>query len=370
MEMSVAAAEVVVPCGSADFSACIKYFTDTLGFKVKLITPADNPEVVVVQGYGLTLRLDRYGGGSAPLLRLTKREEVYSFLPPPEGIHVEWVQNANQLVVPDLVPSLVLTCMGQEGNTADTSWVEGRAGMLYRDLVPDRQGGRFICSHICVPAGGDIPDYVHYHNVQFQMIFCYKGWIEVVYEDQGPRFRMKAGDCVLQPPKIRHRGFFCSPGLEVIEISCPAKHDTLGDPELMLPTAEMRPDRIYSGQRFVRYEADKAQWQAMKQGIGWEISDTGIRAATANLACARVLRRVSGDINGNLELDSSSEFAFRFVLHGSAELQVTNEQAIVVNKTICKGDAFVIPQKMTARLVSSDPSTQILEVFSPAEMIM
>ncbi len=63
-------------------------------------------------------------------------------------------------------------------------------------------------------------------QVRFQMIFCAKGWVRVVYEDQGKfkpiqsdlnqifnlwlilkgdSFIMNAGDCVLQPPRIRHR---------------------------------------------------------------------------------------------------------------------------------------------------------------------
>ena len=44
------------------------------------------------------------------------------------------------------------------------AWSTGRAGMLYRDLVPDRQGGRFIASHIRLADGGPVPDHVHFHD--------------------------------------------------------------------------------------------------------------------------------------------------------------------------------------------------------------
>jgi quercetin dioxygenase-like cupin family protein len=37
------------------------------------------------------------------------------------------------------------------------------------------------------------------------MIYCHRGWVRVVYEDQGEPFVMHPGDCVLQPPGIRHR---------------------------------------------------------------------------------------------------------------------------------------------------------------------
>ena len=60
--------------------------------------------------------------------------------------------------------------------------------MQYRDLLPQHQGGSFIASHIVIPNGGPVPDWVHHHGVRFQTIFCVRGWVRVVYEDQGPPF--------------------------------------------------------------------------------------------------------------------------------------------------------------------------------------
>ena len=68
--------------------------------------------------------------------------------------------------------------------------------MLYRDLLPSRQGGRFIASHIRIPDAGPVPDEVHFHNIRFQLIFCVAGWVRLVYEDQGDEFVLNAGDCV------------------------------------------------------------------------------------------------------------------------------------------------------------------------------
>ena len=98
---------------------------------------------------------------------------------------------------------------------------QGRAGMLYRDLIPGRLGGRYIASHITIPEGGPVADWVHFHRIALQMIFVRRGWVRVVYEDQGEPFVMNAGDLVLQPPEIRHRVLESSPGLEVVEISAP-----------------------------------------------------------------------------------------------------------------------------------------------------
>ena len=83
------------------------------------------------------------------------------------------------------------------------------------------------------------------------MIFCYKGWVKVVYEDQGPQFVMNSGDCVLQPPHIRHQVLECSDGLEALEVSCPAEHETYTAHLLELPNSKTDPSRNFSGQRFL-----------------------------------------------------------------------------------------------------------------------
>ena len=113
-------------------------------------------------------------------------------------------------------------------------WVIGRAGMMYRDLVPSRLGGAMIASHIRIPDGGPVPDMVHFHRVGFQLIFCIKGWVDVLYEDQGGPIRLHAGDCFIQPPEIRHRVLEASDGIEVIEIGVPAEHVTEIDHDMTL----------------------------------------------------------------------------------------------------------------------------------------
>src|SRR5262245_30514988 len=121
-------------------------------------------------------------------------------------------------------------------NTTNAVWYVGRAGMQYRDLIPGRLGGRFIASHIRILDGGETQDYVHYHKAIFQMIYCKAGWARVVYEDQGPPFALEAGDCVLQPPEIRHRVLESSAGLEVIEVACPGVYERWVGHAVSLPT--------------------------------------------------------------------------------------------------------------------------------------
>src|SRR5207237_2474361 len=153
---------------------------------------------------------------------------------------------------PPCRPEFVLT------HAAATSG-QGRAGMLYRDLIPGRCGGRYIASQITIPDGGPVADWVHFHRVALQMIIVRRGWVRVVYEDQGEPFVMREGDLVLQPPLISHRVLESSPGLEVVEISAPALHETFADHELKLPNGE-RPGRMFGRQRFLRHIAADTPW--------------------------------------------------------------------------------------------------------------
>ncbi len=152
------------------------------------------------------------------------------------------------------------------GEIATTEFVRGRAGMEYRDLIPGRLGGKVIASHIRLPFGGEVPDSVHYHKIDFQMIYCVRGRIQVVYEDQGQPFWLETSDFVLQPPGIRHRVLYSEPGAEVIEVSSPSDHETWIDHEMSLPTDEIRPDRLFGSQRFLYKSTERTSWFEMPVG--------------------------------------------------------------------------------------------------------
>jgi quercetin dioxygenase-like cupin family protein len=221
-------------------------------------------------------------------------------------------------------------------NATDSAWYVGRAGMQYRDLIPGRLGGRFIASHIRIPDGGETPDYVHYHKALFQMIYCKAGWARVVYEDQGPPFALEAGDCVLQPPEIRHRVLESSPGLEVIEVACPAEYETRADNELRLPTRDVLPERLFGGQRFVRHRAREACWEPWRLD-GFEARDTGVAAATNGLAAARVVKSNSADtamVQGH-----AGELLFLFILQGELGINSSGHG----NHQLQACDSCVIP---------------------------
>ena len=69
----------------------------------------------------------------------------------------------------------------------------------------------------------------HHHIVQFQLVYCLKGWFQTDFEGIGPQ-RLVAGSCWVQPPGIRHTVVGWSDDCELLEIIVPAEHDTINDP--------------------------------------------------------------------------------------------------------------------------------------------
>lgn len=101
-----------------------------------------------------------------------------------------------------------------------------RAFFAYRDLgIRDATGGAFGAHVIrAVPGEGAKPHW-HNHELDFQMVYILKGWVRFEYEDIG-EVELRPGDCIHQPPRIRHREIAHSDDLELIEITAPAEFRT------------------------------------------------------------------------------------------------------------------------------------------------
>ncbi|MGD0192052.1 MAG: cupin domain-containing protein [Rhizomicrobium sp.] len=346
MNPHITSAEVQLPC--SDLQPALDFFVGRLGFRIETIFPADAPRVSTLSGYGLRLRLAP-GRGDAGSIRLAcsnlDANDARQLIAP-NGTRVELIDADPPTEIPELVPEFVIT-------RADNSAGTGRAGMIYRDLIPNRLGGCFIASHITIEAGGPLADWVHYHRIRFQMIVCRRGEIRVVYEDQGPPIVMRAGDCVLQPPRIRHRVLESSAGAEVIEIGCPALHETLSDHDLVLPTDRLCPERDFDGQTFLHHVAADAPW-TMRSGFARQ--ETGMARATRGLADACVIRCETSGANRLAHPAHCGELLFGFLLDGSAVLECEGVHPLGA----C--DAFVIPPHTEWSLNDCSPDMSLLQV--------
>lgn len=354
---NILAAEVCLP--TADLAADLAFFTETLGFRLDTIFPADDPAVATISGHGTRLRLDRGLAGPPGMLRLCcenpdavagGRRTVTA----PGGAHVHLVDADAPVERPPTRHAFVVRRLKD-----NTPWVIGRAGMAYRDLIPGRLGGSIIASHIRIPDAGPVPDMVHYHAVGFQLIYCYSGWVRLVYEDQGPPFVLGAGDCVIQPPRIRHRVLEASEHLQVIEIGVPAEHVTTVDHEMTLPTPAVRREREFDGQVFCHSLAAEAVWTPWRLP-GFEARDTGIGAATRGVASVQVARPAGP--SGAAVTSHTSDILFTFVLAGAVTLHGEGQGAHPLDE----GDAFVVPPGLKTSLTGASPDLQMLQVSLPA----
>jgi hypothetical protein len=154
-----------------------------------------------------------------------------------------------------------------------------------------------------------------------------------------------SGDCVLQPPQIRHRVLEACDDLQVIEIGLPAVHPTFADFEMPLPNDRINTARTWNGQKFVRFQNELVQWQPCvnKWGVDgevvstvpavhWAFKNTGIEEATQGLASAIVLRPLLPDNHHNphrnhLSCSHNFDFMLLFVLNGELTLRIIEGQA-------------------------------------------
>lgn len=349
----------MVQVGCERLEPTLSFFTRQLGFRIDAIFPADDPKTALISGHGLALQLSAGVANATPRLSLLCEDPAriaggQRQLTAPNGTVVRFAEADPAYKLPPTVQALVVSRSGESSH-----WTVGRAGLRYRDLLPERHGGAFIASHIRILDGGPVPDYVHYHKVRFQMIFCRSGWVRVLYEGQGAAMLLQAGDCVLQPPMIRHRVLESSAGAEVIEIATPAEHITIADHALALPSADLPADHDFGGQRFVRHVASRAAWSPWRLP-GFEFQDTGIGGATSGLAGVRVVRPVAATAAPSAGQRHDTEFCFYFALSGEVDFCHGDERL-----RLKADDSITVPGGLRYALAGASPDLTLLEVTLP-----
>jgi mannose-6-phosphate isomerase-like protein (cupin superfamily) len=104
-----------------------------------------------------------------------------------------------------------------------------RAYAHYRDLgIADATQG-LAQAHVIRLIGPCNPAEVsklHFHDVEFQMVYVLKGWVKTYLEGQGETL-MKEGSCWTQPPRIKHLILDYSDSCELLEVILPAEFKTV-----------------------------------------------------------------------------------------------------------------------------------------------
>ena len=104
-----------------------------------------------------------------------------------------------------------------------------RAYAHYRDLgVADASHG-LAQAHVIRLIGPCNPAEVsklHFHDVDFQMVYVLKGWVKTYMEGQGETL-MQQGSAWTQPPRIKHLILDYSDDVELLEVILPAEFKTV-----------------------------------------------------------------------------------------------------------------------------------------------
>jgi quercetin dioxygenase-like cupin family protein len=104
-----------------------------------------------------------------------------------------------------------------------------RAYAKYRDLgIKDATHG-LAQAHVIRLQGPCDPKEVsklHFHDIEFQMVYVLKGWVKTYLEGQGEML-MQEGGCWTQPPKVRHMILDYSDDVELLEVILPADFKTV-----------------------------------------------------------------------------------------------------------------------------------------------
>ena len=151
----VRSAQVLMGCETLEPS--LSFFVMTLGFRFDAFFPADDPATAMLSGHGQHLRLTRGAARGVEVLYLLCDDPATAAggetrFTAPNGVAIQLVAADPAMKLPPTRQALVLTRAATEAQ-----WGVGRAGMRYRDLLPERHGGAFIASHIRILDGGPVP---------------------------------------------------------------------------------------------------------------------------------------------------------------------------------------------------------------------
>jgi mannose-6-phosphate isomerase-like protein (cupin superfamily) len=99
----------------------------------------------------------------------------------------------------------------------------------YRDLGIAEASNGLARAHVIRLVGPCNPAEVsklHFHDVEFQMVYVLKGWVKTYMEGQGETL-MQEGSAWTQPPRIKHLIMDYSDDVELLEVILPAEFKTV-----------------------------------------------------------------------------------------------------------------------------------------------
>jgi quercetin dioxygenase-like cupin family protein len=106
-----------------------------------------------------------------------------------------------------------------------------RSFFEYRDVgILEATKGEFNAKVVRALPGEKGSTGWHYHPLTIQIVYCLRGWEEILFED-GTLVRLVAGTCVNIPPGVGHNETSYSDDFEALVLWSPESFDTVSIPE-------------------------------------------------------------------------------------------------------------------------------------------
>lgn len=242
----------------------------------------------------------------------------------------------------------------------DERWTPLRGASKQRQLIPEGYPGEMAAIHFQAALPSTLNNSVHFHDLKFQLLYVRRGSITMAYESQGPSLDLVEGDCVLQPPHQRHAVIDSSGDLELIEFYGPRNHRIEEDSDLILPSSQIDPARLFAGQRFELRRKRNDDWQPW-QTIGCLHRPMGFNVASQGLVDAEVVR-----MHDAMQIQmktAQAAFSFFFVLAGSFQLSIAGAQS---NQSLRINDSFLIAPQSQLSIAQISEDAEILVITTPS----
>jgi quercetin dioxygenase-like cupin family protein len=241
---------------------------------------------------------------------------------------------------------------------SNTDWHEKglRAFLRYRDLgATAASGGRVRAEHIQALQPVTQGTGWHCHDLDFQFVYILEGHVVVTTPGLTDSV-WRAGDCAHLPPFMMHDETEFSGDFEVLEITMPAKVETLtaapadrrGRPAADFVLSRLGPDS------FRRGEGPRAFL---------EYRELGVADATGRRVQAQVVRT-------NGACDSSTgwhyhtlDFQFVYVLNGWTRTELEG----IGEFELRAGDSIIVPPHLRHDVTGFSEDFEVLEINVPAD---
>jgi quercetin dioxygenase-like cupin family protein len=179
----------------------------------------------------------------------------------------------------------------------------------------------------------------HVHDVDFQMVYLFKGWISYEFEGVGP-IAMQPGNAWTQPPGIRHTVTGYSDDCELMELVMPVEYATIDvDPAGTTPD-ETTPighllTRNVAPQRFSVSHPNDPVEPTIGFPPGTVTRDFGFSAATDGLVDGRELRFGADGTSDVITTLQQNVLRLCYVLDGSLEVGDETGRMIAMGPGSC-----------------------------------